>query len=240
MEARCTPIELAPPAPPPEVVVPGPPERPVFAAQGTARPRMLRMAGWSVAVLVTCWLVALVLGAFGFGPVAGVHFPWHEAGVHRAATAAHEAAREARPVPQTPDAPAAQALRDAAASSSPRPAGARATARPQRRVAASRPEDAPPRRGGSPGATESPGTFAAPPRAPSAPASTPAATAPQQPQAAQPAPQPAPPAAQSTPPGSSSTAPGSRSQSGSAPGREHSNATPDPGAGRTHATGPAG
>src|SRR3954465_15294659 len=48
------------------------PERPVFAATTPTRPRALKLAGRVTAGLVALWLVALVLGTFGFGPVAGI------------------------------------------------------------------------------------------------------------------------------------------------------------------------
>src|SRR3954453_19173335 len=51
------------------------PERPVFAATTPARPRALKIAGRVTAGLVALWLVALVLGTFGFGPLAGIGLP---------------------------------------------------------------------------------------------------------------------------------------------------------------------
>src|SRR4051795_12899608 len=51
------------------------PERPVFAATTPTRPRALKLAGRVTAGIVTLWLVALSLGPFGFGPVAGIGLP---------------------------------------------------------------------------------------------------------------------------------------------------------------------
>src|SRR3954453_13784910 len=51
------------------------PERPVFAATPPTRPRALKLAGRVTAGLVALWLVALLLGTFGFGPVAGTGLP---------------------------------------------------------------------------------------------------------------------------------------------------------------------
>src|SRR3954465_6459259 len=51
------------------------PERPVFAATTPTRPRVLKLAGRVTAGLVALWLVALLLGTFGFGPVAGIGLP---------------------------------------------------------------------------------------------------------------------------------------------------------------------
>src|SRR3954468_24801179 len=65
----------APIVPPAEPVVLAGAERPVFAATTPARPRALRLAGRVTAGLVALWLVALVLGTFGFGPVAGIGLP---------------------------------------------------------------------------------------------------------------------------------------------------------------------
>src|SRR3954464_13694488 len=62
----------------PETAASPPPpvgERPVFAATTPARPRALKLAGRVTAGLVALWLVALVLGTFGFGPVAGIGLP---------------------------------------------------------------------------------------------------------------------------------------------------------------------
>src|SRR3954469_22124079 len=50
-------------------------EKPVFAAESDARPRALKVAGRAAAGLVGLWLVALVLGAFGFGHVPGLQLP---------------------------------------------------------------------------------------------------------------------------------------------------------------------
>src|SRR3954464_12032575 len=65
----------APPVPPAEAPAFAAQERPVFAATTPARPRALRLAGRVTAGLVALWLVALVLGTFGFGPVAGIGLP---------------------------------------------------------------------------------------------------------------------------------------------------------------------
>src|SRR4051794_27115835 len=61
--------------PPPDPPAPIAPEGPVFAATTPTRPRALRIAGRVTAGLVALWLVALVLGTFGFGPVAGIGLP---------------------------------------------------------------------------------------------------------------------------------------------------------------------
>src|SRR3954447_8588157 len=82
----------------PETAAPPPPlaERPVFAATTPARPRALKIAGRVMAGLVALWLVALVLGTFGFGPVAGIGLPRIGGGDGRGhAKPAGEAAREA-------------------------------------------------------------------------------------------------------------------------------------------------
>src|SRR4051794_41327471 len=61
----------------PQTAAPPPPvaERPVFAATTPVRPRALKVAGRVTAGLVGLWLVALVLGTFGFGRVAGIELP---------------------------------------------------------------------------------------------------------------------------------------------------------------------
>src|SRR6058998_2537859 len=50
-------------------------EKPVFAATTRARPRVLKVVGRVAAGLIALWLVALVLGAFGFSQVAGIPLP---------------------------------------------------------------------------------------------------------------------------------------------------------------------
>src|SRR3954468_20712408 len=81
----------------PETAAPPPPvaEPPVFAATTPARPRALKIAGRVTAGLVALWLVALVLGTFGFGPVAGIGLPRIGGGGDGAAKPAGEAAPKA-------------------------------------------------------------------------------------------------------------------------------------------------
>src|SRR4051794_5318859 len=50
-------------------------ERPVFAAPSGRRLRVLRIVGLAAAALSATWLVALVLGAFGFDALPGVTLP---------------------------------------------------------------------------------------------------------------------------------------------------------------------
>jgi hypothetical protein len=221
----------APPSPPASA------ERPVFAAKTSARPRALRLAGRAAAGLVGLWLVALVLGAFGFGKVPGIELPrivGDEAGGDRAA---HSSA-------PPPAAPSKHAIgvtlraRPHAIPTAPKPRLGTRTTHGGPQVT----------RGGAgstthtgsrnPGTTPSHGTPGT-----SAPTtvSTPAATASPAPTTT------APPASSSsgssskpTPRGSSSNAPGSRSQAGTAPGRQHSSASPSPGGGAAEHKPPKG
>src|SRR2546421_7007470 len=50
-------------------------ERPVFAAQSPHRPRALRIGGRAAAILTGLWVVALAIGAFGFGYLPGFQLP---------------------------------------------------------------------------------------------------------------------------------------------------------------------
>src|SRR3954469_14989573 len=50
-------------------------ERPVFAAPSGRRLRVLRIVGLAAAALAATWLIALVLGAFGFDALPGVTLP---------------------------------------------------------------------------------------------------------------------------------------------------------------------
>jgi hypothetical protein len=50
-------------------------ERPVFAARSPHRPRALRIGGRAAAVLTALWVVALGIGAFGFGYLPGLQLP---------------------------------------------------------------------------------------------------------------------------------------------------------------------
>src|SRR3954469_21389465 len=71
------------------------PERPVFAATTPTRPRALKLAGRVTAGLVPLWLVALLLGTFGFGPVAGIGLPRIGGTGDDSAKPARDAARKA-------------------------------------------------------------------------------------------------------------------------------------------------
>jgi hypothetical protein len=232
-------------------------EKPVFAATGPARPRALRLAGQMVTGLVGLWLVALVLGALGFGHVPGFQLPRvggddspsREAARHANVSApapvtAHDVARLAR----SAGAPAARALAHTRAASQRRGRHQTATGR-----------GGSPGRGGStgpggspgPGAnangnavTQAPGGTQAPTgsAATPAPASAPAATSTSKPPASH---SQAPahshsPHSNASPPGSSSSSPGSRSQAGAAPGRQQSAANPTPGSGRAEHAPPKG
>jgi hypothetical protein len=215
-------------------VVPAQPadsERPVFAATSDARPRALRLFGRFAAGLVGLWLVALVMGAFGFGHVPGIQLPQIVGGDSKSESATLKQ-------PRKPDARAKTPASLTGVNRSP--------ALTARRVAAQR--DA--RRGGtetgphqtttrrpssSGGATQTPPSSTATPATPAAPA----------PAASSPAPQASPtagttPATTHTPPGSSSSTPGSRSNAGSAPGRDNSSASPTPGAGNPEHGNPHG
>ena len=80
----------AAPAPEPAVA-----ERPVFAASGTARPRLLRVAGRVAAGLTLLWLGALALGVGGFGSLPGIDLPV----VGKSGSPSHEsAAGGAKPI----------------------------------------------------------------------------------------------------------------------------------------------
>src|SRR4051812_49995442 len=65
----------APLVPPAEAPAFAAQERPVFAATTPARPRALKLAGRVTAGLVAVWLLPLVLGTLGLGPVAGIGLP---------------------------------------------------------------------------------------------------------------------------------------------------------------------
>ncbi|MEA2423089.1 MAG: hypothetical protein QOF55_2188, partial [Thermoleophilaceae bacterium] len=75
------------------------PERPVFAATGGARPRALKLAGRMAAGIVGLWLVALVLGALGFGHVAGIQLPRILGGEHTKSVKADLKAPAPAPAP---------------------------------------------------------------------------------------------------------------------------------------------
>lgn len=185
-------------------------EKPVFAATGPARPRALKLAGRIAAGLVGLWLVALVLGAFGFGHVPGIQLPRIGGD-----GAADSGPKPAEPVQRT-TAPAPAATHSATPK-------ARAPAHAQAGPRAARPGAG---QGGSTGRTgtgrshatqthSGPSTRATPTTAPATPAPATSHSH-----------------SQATPPGSSASGPGSRSQATTAPGREHSTATPTPGSGQ--------
>ncbi len=107
-------------APAPE---PAAAERPVFAASGTARPRLLRVAGRVVAGLTLLWLAALALGVGGFGGLPGIDLPV----VGKSGDASHDSSsRGAKP------GPIAAARSDAARAAEMRSAHARRAARARR------------------------------------------------------------------------------------------------------------
>ena len=210
------------------------PERPVFAAATSARPRTLKVMGRVAAGLVALWLVALVLGAFGFSQVAGIPLP-------RIGGAGNEgeAARKAPPAAAEPARRARVTLTTRHAGTRVTPYGLRhgATGRsnPSSRPGVSRPRSrgtstssTPTSTPSSPGSTPSPSTAA--PSTSSAPAGTGApSTSPSHSSYSQ-----------GSPPRSSSSAPGSRSQASTAPGRTQSSASPSPGSGKAEHAPPKG
>jgi hypothetical protein len=227
----------------PETAAPAPSiaERPVFAATTPARPRALKLAGRVTAGLVALWLVALVLGTFGFGPVAGIGLPRIGGDAKPQREAAHrtQAQQPSRRVTQSDVTLTSNQRRHVATGAKRHSGGAhgssRATATPRSPAShgggsrGSQPGHAP---GASSGGS---GASAQAPAASSTPASTATPTG-----TTQTATHGNSTHSQATPPGSSSTAPGSRSNAGTAPGRDQSTASPSPGSGRSDHAPPAG
>jgi hypothetical protein len=214
--ATVTPERTESPAPRPPA-----PEKPVFAATSQRRPRALKLLGRFAAGLVGLWLVALVLGSFGFGEVPGIQLPRIVGHDPKPAAQPRSVKLEQRTPDPSSAAPAAVRSR---AESRARPAR-RLTSRPANgdHPISQTPAGRQPTRGGgtsTPSVTSTPG--------PSSPAPASQATPPP---SSSPSPQASP---NATPPGSSSTTPGSRSQSGTAPGRDHSGTSPTPGSGNGH------
>jgi len=93
----------------PDIVEPRPPtapapsaEPPVFAASTPRRRRVLRASALGAAGLAGAWLIALVLGVFGFDPLPGLTLPGeHQAGQvagQSASSGADDSARGRRSV----------------------------------------------------------------------------------------------------------------------------------------------
>jgi hypothetical protein len=214
-------------------------EKPVFAATGSARPRALRLAGRMTAAIVGLWLVALVLGAFGFGHIPGFQLP--RIGGEDKPT--HQVSQPVSPAGVTPAGPSTVRLApDRAAGSSARSLARRGSApgsghRGSRSTGGR--SGSPDHVGGSPGTTATPVATPAPPAAPAPTAGatpTPAAgSAPSHSQA-----QSHSTTSNGSPAGSSSSAPGSRSQATTAPGRQQSAADPAPGSGQAEHKPPKG
>lgn len=232
-------------APPPEAAIDAPVpamlrEKPVFAAESDTRPRVLKLAGRAAAGLVGLWLVALVLGALGFGHVAGLQLPRIGGDDHNSRSDAAQKADAHRdaPAPGVTISARPNARVASAGHAGPAQAPGGGSARGGSRTNAS-PGSSPsaPHAGGStPGGGGS--SVVAAPATGSAPATaTPTATTTPAPSSTTPGST----HSQATPPGSSSTAPGTRSQATTAPGRDQSTAQPAPGSGRTeHAPPPKG
>jgi hypothetical protein len=243
---------LVPPAEPAVVVAaPAVAERPVFAAVTPARPRALKLTGRVVAGLVGLWLVALVLGTFGFGPVAGIGLP----------RIGGKAKPQREAVHKSPVTHAGERVTRSGVTLTTRYGGATAAPATTRRGtgptgtsrrAATR--QAPGSHSGgtgggnggsSSGGGASPGggnttggnTGHAPTTtsggATNTTPTTSTTTTTTNPHANSTH-------SQATPPGSSSSAPGSRSNAGTAPGREQSASTPTPGSGRSEHAPPKG
>lgn len=232
----------------PETAAPPPvAERPVFAATTPVRPRALRLAGRLTAGLVALWLVALVLGTFGFGPVAGIGLPRLGGGGNGVAKPQREAAHKARAQQQS------QRVTQSGVTLTGRRSGhtaTRANGRGGKATGSNRPAATPhspaSQTGGSRGSQPShpaggsgggSGTTAQTPSASSTPASavtpTSSTTTTTNPHANTTH-------SHATPPGSSSAAPGSRSNASNAPGRDNSASSPSPGSGRSGHTPPHG
>lgn len=239
----------------PEPIVGPLPEKPVFAATSSTRPRALKLLGRVAAGLVGLWLVALVLGALGLGQVAGITLPTIGGG------SSHPSQKQTT-INKERDAPAPHA---SAASLTARGPAGRRTAQQQDAMPANTTaghggagSHAGTRRGGSrgPGAhggsgssqqpaagtqlgtytpsSSSPGaSSSAPGHTGSTPSSSGTTSAPSSSPSTHASPH-------ATPPGSSSAAPGSRSQAGTAPGRDNSSANPTPGSGSTDHGRPTG
>jgi hypothetical protein len=238
----------APIVPPPEPAVLARGERPVFAATTPVRPRALRLAGRVTAGLVALWLVALVLGTFGFGPVAGIGLPRIGGGgsgqPHR--EAAHKTQSQ-QPGERVTRSGVTLSTRYGGATAAPgtHPSGAshRSTAQgTPGRGSGGRTGNSGSHGGstgggsggslgGSTGGGNSAQTQAATPSASTPTASTPATTTTTHGNSTH---------SNATPPGSSSAAPGSRSNASTAPGRDQSASSPSPGSGRSEHAPPKG
>jgi hypothetical protein len=224
--------------------VPQPAEPPVFAAITPARPRALRLAGRITAGLVGLWLVALVLGTFGFGPVAGIGLPR----IGGSDNAVHRAAVRKAPTPR----PGERVTRSGVTLTT-RSAGTVATPAGTHRSgptgashrSAARPAPSPSSHtgtGGSSGSQAGSGSAGATHTPVPSPASSSTATSatPTSTTTTQTTSNSHSTHSQATPPGSSSATPGSRSNAGTAPGRDQSASTPTPGSGRTEHAPPKG
>jgi hypothetical protein len=213
--------------PPPATIDQAPPlprtvEEPVFAARRPARPRAVRIGGRIGAGIVGLWLVAFLLGTFGFGYLPGLPIP-HITGTggshpkpaaHQRSAAVHvpRAAAPRSTVPHGPGAPgrtrraggpAAPSHGDGRLSS---PTGGRGGTRETV---------------GRPAPTSSPTTaVTAPPRPVAQPTTTTSTRTTTSGQGS---------VRSQRPSTRTATSPGSRSQSSTAPGRAQSNSTPAPG-----------
>lgn len=208
-------------------------EKPVFAATSDARPRALKLFGKVAAGLVALWLVALVLGAFGLGQIAGIKLPQIGGGDSRRAERSEPVVREHRAQAPTPASAAASRVLPGHRLSS-QPAGSGHHGPGARTGGGSSSGSRTNGGSGSGGSTRAGGGNAGSGSA--TPLSTPTRPAPSNSGSSQgttapsssPSPQASP---NATPPGSSSSDPGSRSQAGTAPGRDNSTASPTPGSG---------
>lgn len=193
-------------------------EKPVFAATGAARPRALKLVGRAAAGLVGLWLVALVLGAFGFGHVPGFQLPRIAGG--------DDAKAEMEPPKgqRASVAPAESAIRIGTHTGTAAPLSSRGPASNARTRRASTGRGTGGSRGGDGGTRSTGNSGSTPPASASAPGTHPIAPSPSA-------------NSNATPQQPSSAAPGSRSQSTTAPGRTQSQATPTPGQGQGQANG---
>jgi hypothetical protein len=230
----------------PETAAPPPPpvaERPVFAATTPARPRALKVAGRVTAGLVALWLVALVLGTFGFGPVAGIGLPRIGGSGDGNSKPQREAAHRTQPQPSERVTESGVTLtthqrghgatrakgRGGNATGSNRPATTRRS--PSSHPGGNRgsqPSHTPGTSGGGSGASAQTPAAASTPASPATSSTTTTNANANQTHS------------HATPPRSSSTAPGSRSNASTAPGRDNSASSPTPGSGRTEHAPPKG
>jgi hypothetical protein len=236
----------APIVPPAEPAVVAVPERPVFAATTPTRPRALKLAGRVTAGLVGLWLVALVLGTFGFGPVAGIGLPRIGGGSSQPHRQAHKTPAQ-QPGERVTRSGVTLTTRSGGATTAPATRHGSGPSSASRRAASrqgsgsdgaggnSGVRSGSPTSGGSRGVGATPGSNSGTTGGGTSvqtPSTTPSGTATSTPTASTPT-NGNTTHSNATPPGSSSTAPGSRSNAGTAPGREQSASSPSPGSGRT-------